>query len=118
MKEEYKTLEFINGYKLVLCFIVIIGHFYNYIGGRTIWGIRLLGAAGAKAVDAFLFISGFLMVYSVVQRKQEPYRSLRTSCRFLKNKFLRLYPVYFLAITTASVTQPFFSKTQRGYYIA
>lgn len=50
MSRKYQTLEYVNSYKLILCLMVVVGHFYNYIGGRYIWGIRLIGAFGSPAV--------------------------------------------------------------------
>lgn len=113
MQAERKFLPYINEYKFFLAMVVLIGHFYNYIGGRTIYGIRLIGGAGAKAVDAFFLISGFLLFYSLYYKNDNSFKRVKDWLSFYKLKFKRIYPPYFIAITIAIFTQPLFSSIHR-----
>lgn len=65
--------------------LVIVYHFfcwvYNPIGSLNI---------GYVGVDIFLFLSGLGLSYSYEKN---------TICRFYKNRIVRIYPVYFVAVT-------------------
>lgn len=117
----YRQIPYINGYKMVLTIVVIIGHFYNYIGGRTVWQIRLIGGAGAKAVDAFLYISGFLLIWSTYGKEKSDDKwggNIRCGLMaYYMRKWKRLYPAYFFAIIIAIISQPLFSRIQRDVLI-
>ncbi len=96
--------EFIDGFKVILCCMVAFGHFYNFLGGRYIYGIRLIGGMGARAVDVFFFLTAFLTMLSYRNRK-------RTAGSFIINKIKRLYPEYLPIILIA-----IFTVTVRSYF--
>jgi peptidoglycan/LPS O-acetylase OafA/YrhL len=83
----------------------LIGHIYNYIGGREVWGIRLIGGMGAKAVDIFFFLTAFLTMNSFA--KKEVYAS-----KFSGNRFIRLYPAYFVILVISFFTVSIRSRLQ------
>lgn len=89
----------IYGYKVLLCFLVVSGHMYNFIGGRYIWGIPMLGGIGARAVDGFFLITAFLTMLSYEKRPCN-------SKKFIIKRFWRLYPVYIVCLLLAYITEP------------
>lgn len=89
----------IYGYKVFLCFLVVLGHMYNFIGGRYIWGIPMLGGIGARAVDGFFLITAFLTMLSYEKRPCN-------SKKFILKRFWRLYPVYIVCLLLAYITEP------------
>ena len=89
----------IYGYKVLLCFLVVSGHMYNFIGGRYIWGIPMLGGIGARAVDGFFLITAFLTMLSYEKRPCN-------SKKFIMKRFWRLYPVYIVCLLLAYITEP------------
>lgn len=105
-----KNTGFINGMKFICCLMIVIGHIYNYVGGRTIWGIRLIGGMGAKAVDVFFFFTAFLTIYSL-------FRKEITGYEFIKKRFFRLYPAYIVVLAAAFFTSPLRSKMQEEVLI-
>ena len=97
---KYKIEErtaFIDGIKVFLCLVVAVGHFYNFLGGRYIYGIRLIGGMGAKAVDVFFFLSAFLTTLSYQKRK-------RNATELLVHRLRRLYPEYLPILIIAFLT--------------
>ena len=99
------NLIFINGIRVILCLMVFVSHFYNFLGGRYVHGIRIIGAVGARAVDVFFFLTGFFTLLSYENRKQNP-------AAYFGHKLKRLYPEYIPAIIIASLTLPIFTSTQ------
>lgn len=94
--------RFLDGIRFLLALIVAVGHFYNMIGGKRAYGIPIIGGAGANAVDGFMVITGFLMMYHYILRSdKEPFEKLSTFIMFWLRRFFRLYPVYLLVIVTA-----------------
>jgi|GEM_PF-2703430 len=93
---ERNETSFISGTKTILCSLVLISHFYNYIGGKQVVGIPMVGAFGGRAVDVFFFLSGFLTVFAYIKKNK---RSERKT--FIIKRWFRLYPVYFICITCA-----------------
>lgn len=56
-------------------------------------------SSGAFAVDIFMNISGFLMMYHYVARRPvEPWESPRTWGRFLVRRFFRIAPLYYVLL--------------------
>jgi peptidoglycan/LPS O-acetylase OafA/YrhL len=59
------------------------------------------------AVDLFMILSGFLMTYHYVARRQkEPWQSWTTWARFWARRFFRIAPVYYLLLAVALLLNP------------
>jgi len=59
-------------------------------------------SSAAFAVDIFMNISGFLMMYHyVLRRTAEPWESPRTWGRFIVRRFFRIAPLYYLLLLLA-----------------
>lgn len=74
----------LGSWRFFLAFLVVISH---------LWADMLHGPA-AYAVWGFFLISGFLMTHVVIQKYQWDRKGLRD---YAVNRFLRIYPSYFLA---------------------
>jgi len=72
--------------RLILAITVVIAH------SKSIFGIRLTG--GIVAVEAFFIISGFYMTM-ILDKK---YIGKGSYTLFLSNRFLRLYPMYWIVL--------------------
>jgi peptidoglycan/LPS O-acetylase OafA/YrhL len=99
---------FLDGFRFLLAFWVFAAHYYTYIGGTKYLPLPafLLESFNKPvyAVNGFMVITGFLMTYNFITRKQqEPYDQPLTHQKFWLRRFFRLYPVYLLAITVAFV---------------
>ena len=116
--EQYRLLEernetsFINGIKSILCFMVLISHFYNYIGGKQVLGIPMVGAFGARAVDVFFFLSGFLTVFAYIKKNKKSEQK-----KFIVKRWFRLYPVYLVCLACAFFFTQFLTKVQSNTLI-
>lgn len=96
-KTNLNKISFLDGYKVILCSMVAVGHFYNFLGGRYIYGVRLIGGMGARAVDGFFFITAFLTVLSLQRKNRRPEA-------FFFHRIKRLYPEYLPIILIAIIT--------------
>lgn len=110
--DERNETSFINGIKSILCFMVLISHFYNYIGGKQVLGIPLVGAFGARAVDVFFFLSGFLTVFAYIKRNKHFEKK-----KFIVKRWFRLYPVYLVCLICAFFSTQFLTKVQSNTLI-
>lgn len=64
---------------------------------------KILGSP-IEAVNGFMIITGFLMTYNYYLRENiEPFFNRSTIINFLLRRFFRLYPVYLLAIISATI---------------
>jgi peptidoglycan/LPS O-acetylase OafA/YrhL len=72
-----------------------------------IWGGVALPmiADPKKAVDLFMVISGFLMVYQSDRRKAEPF-SWKTWRRFYLRRYFRIAPAYYVALAAMAALWP------------
>lgn len=73
--------------RVLLALSVVLSH------GGDFWGVRLI--PGATAVQTFFIISGFYMGLIL----NEKYRRPDEWGLFLSNRFLRIFPIYWLALT-------------------
>lgn len=106
LKERNET-SFINGIKVIMCFMVLISHFYNYIGGKQVLGIPMVGAFGARAVDVFFFLSGFLTVFAYIKKNKKSEQK-----KFIVKRWFRLYPVYLVCLACAFFFTQFLTTVQ------
>jgi peptidoglycan/LPS O-acetylase OafA/YrhL len=99
---------------------VMIFHRRDWFGGDVVFGHAFL------AVDFFFLLSGFIIAHAYDQRLSAPHGNIR----FLKDRFIRLFPMLFLGavlaacavVTTAAVSQtplpPLFVATFFGHMVA
>lgn len=96
---------FLNGLRFILALWVALGHFYKYIGGQAFIKIPVIGnfiITNGPAVDGFMVITGFLMMYHYIKREeQEPPAEKATFLKFWVRRLFRLYPLYFVALIAA-----------------
>lgn len=82
--------------RFFLAFIVLYGHLYAQILGYNAGSNQFILDLGSKAaVMVFLLISGISIGHSYAENKRG----------FLKRRFLRIYPLYFVAVLFAVVLQ-------------
>ncbi|MEZ7503914.1 acyltransferase family protein [Flavobacterium sp. Arc2] len=82
--------------RFVLAFIVMYGHLYFHILSFKVMPYQFIFDLGGKAaVMVFLLISGISIGYSYA----------RNSKGFIKRRFLRIYPLYFVAVLFAVFLQ-------------
>lgn len=85
--------------------IVFMGHAAIWTGAIPM--LRPVFMAGGLAVDVFIFISGFLMLWHYLDRKQrEPWSSVDTWKRFWIRRFFRMAPLYWLVLTAVYLSYP------------
>lgn len=97
--------SFLNGLRFILALWVALGHFYKYIGGASFIKIPVIGniiMTNGPAVDGFMVITGFLMMYHYIKReREEPPSEKTTFGKFWVRRLFRLYPLYFVALIVA-----------------
>ncbi len=82
--------------RFLLAVAVIVGH------TLPIFGVKLVG--GMTAVESFFILSGFYMSL-VLHEKYN--KGQKTYIHFLKNRFLRLYPMYWTVLLMVFITSLF-----------
>lgn len=99
MKHDTK---FLDGIRLCLALWVALGHFYKYIGGASFAQLPFFLRPfmdATPAVDGFMVITGFLMMYHYTMREdKEIPTAAATVNKFYLRRFFRLFPLYSLAI--------------------
>ncbi|MGM0882588.1 MAG: acyltransferase family protein [Bacillota bacterium] len=102
--------SFLDGTRILLALWVAVGHFYKYIGGKNLVDIPVLSdviLTNSAAVDGFMLITGFLMMYHYLLREQrEPATSRETILKFYLRRLFRIYPLYVLAVIVAFLLFP------------
>ena len=101
-KEDY--LGILDGVRGLMAFCVLFNHLELICIGRQIHGSGL----GARAVDVFMFLSGFLMAYHwhIREKKFNGFRN--QSKDFYIRRFFRIAPLYYLLLTIALMGQKYF----------
>jgi peptidoglycan/LPS O-acetylase OafA/YrhL len=109
---------FLNGLRFILALWVAAGHFYKYIGGTAFIRIPVIGGLilnNGPAVDGFMIVTGFLMMYHYLKREAiEPPEERSTFTKFWLRRLFRLYPLYALALIAAYLV--FDHNAQNVYY--
>jgi len=68
---------------------------------------------GGLAVDLFIMISGFLMVFQYVQREErEPWDRPSTWMRFWTRRFFRIAPLYYVMLTLVLLLGPWLGQAR------
>lgn len=102
MKWDTRCLD---GFRFILALWVALGHFYILIGAQKFLQIPVLTKfllSPWVAVDGFIVITGFLMMYnSILRETKEPFNERSTALKFILRRVFRLYPVYLVAIVAA-----------------
>lgn len=92
-----------NLFRLLLAISVLIAH------SESLFGLHLIG--GRLAVKVFFMISGFYMAMVL----QEKYNGPKDYALFLSNRFLRLYPIYWVVLL-CTIALGLGSGLLRGHY--
>ena len=99
MKHNILLFDFLRAVAavaVVLCHCAILG------------GGILFNSVGERAVDVFMFTSGFLMVFTATKSREyqqlETQKGVRT---FWLRRFFRISPLYYLMLTVAVVAAPY-----------
>jgi peptidoglycan/LPS O-acetylase OafA/YrhL len=92
-----RHLGFLDGLRGGAALWVLLGHCMIWGGW---YGVAL--PSPKVAVDVFIVLSGFLMVYVSLEREeQEPIGTAATAVRFWLRRFFRIAPLYYLIIASA-----------------
>lgn len=105
----FHHLNAFDGVRGLLALWVYLGHLANAVGLH-----QYVLAAHALAVDFFMIISGFLMVYTWKTNVHENSFDPRTALRFYVNRFFRIAPLYYLLLLICYVALPTLSLMQTG----
>lgn len=93
---------FLNGMRFLFASWVVIGHFFDYLGGSNNPYIDGLLLNPDPAVNGFMIITGFLMTYQYFLRSgSENPRDKQTFLFFWLRRLFRLYPIYLVCILSA-----------------
>lgn len=109
-------IKSLDGLRFLLAMLVVMGHFYTFIGGVTLhkfgFLINAILMSPIKAVYGFILITGFLMMHNYfIREDKEPANSKDTIFKFWLRRFFRLYPLYIVLVTIAYFSFTYLSKT-------
>jgi peptidoglycan/LPS O-acetylase OafA/YrhL len=94
-KVDVPSLDLLRG---LMPGIVFLSHAVIWTG--CIPELRPLFMAGGLAVDVFIFISGFLMLWHYLDReKREPWNNPESWRKFWLRRFFRMTPLYWMVLT-------------------
>jgi len=89
------SLDFLRGAMPIL---VLLGHAAIWTGG--VKELRPIFMGGGLAVDVFIFVSGFLMLWHYLSREnKEPWDRSSTWSVFWVRRFFRIAPLYWVVLT-------------------
>ncbi|MFW2590112.1 acyltransferase family protein [Sagittula sp. SSi028] len=99
--------------RLILAFLVVIGHAYNVaegeIANRILWITFPIGAVKSAILPMFFALSGFLVAGSMIR--------CRTLVKFMGLRFIRIYPALAVEVLlTALLLGPFVTQLSIGEY--
>ena len=108
---EASRLGFLDGFRGWLSIWVFLGH----AASATMFRAPLLDTP-AKAVDLFMIVSGFLMMYHYRQREaSQPWEASATWRSFWRRRFFRIAPVYYLLLTVSIAFGGTFFSIEREF---
>lgn len=101
-----ETIPLIDVIRILAAWMVLAWHTSDYIGYR----LPIFGSA-AIAVDVFMNVSGFLMLFHFWERREkEPWNMPTTWLRFYIRRFFRIAPLYYfilLFLVVIGLTPPY-----------
>ena len=112
-----QIIPVLDMFRLVAALFVVLVH-YEIIFGRFV----IYGSLGTTALSWFFVLSGFIIAYN--------YPSLDTAAdykKFYAHRFIRIYPVYFLAVLVSALLvaigyntmgDQFFTEVRRPFEIS
>ena len=84
-----ERIESLNGMRGLMTLMVLLAHINAMVGSNLFHGIFVQGSCG---VDFFFTLSGFLLYYNY----RESENRLSDAVVYIKKRFLRIYPVYWV----------------------
>lgn len=110
---EPNFTECLDGFRGLLALWVFFSHATQFVGGPG--GIV---NRGGIAVDLFMMVSGFLMVWTVSSRAtKEPFSHWSTWQKFYIRRFFRIAPLYFVALIIAYTFSDYYFELLRQIYV-
>lgn len=95
-------VDCLDGLRGVAALWVVIGHSMKLSG----WGFKPFDAPDL-AVDLFILLSGFLMAFHYIRRRdREPWDAKSTWVYFWLRRFFRIAPLYYLALVAVLAAGP------------
>ncbi len=86
-----QALRFLAAFVVVVYHAGVAGAHYGFLGAEWASVLRL-SEVGRAGVHVFFVMSGFIMVYATAGQR----RDLAGAVTFLRRRFLRIYPIYWL----------------------
>jgi peptidoglycan/LPS O-acetylase OafA/YrhL len=104
--KQEETIPLLDVIRILAAWMVLAWHTSDYIGYR----LPIFGSA-AIAVDVFMNVSGFLMLFHFWERREkEPWNEPATWLRFYIRRFFRIAPLYYfglLFLVVIGLTPPY-----------
>ncbi|MDR5744311.1 acyltransferase [Caballeronia sp. LZ029] len=101
-QEDGRQIPALDGLRGLAALWVFLSH-VRILTGMT--PVPTLLAYGELAVDLFMFVSGFLMAFHYLERReQEPWNAGRTWLRFWCRRFFRITPAYYVLLLISLLT--------------
>jgi peptidoglycan/LPS O-acetylase OafA/YrhL len=102
-KQSLETIPLVDMIRILAAWMVVTWHSSGFAGFR----MPFFGSAGI-AVDVFMNVSGFLMVFLFWERREkEPWNEPRTWLNFYIRRFFRISPLYYAALLFLVAVQLF-----------
>ena len=109
--EERDHLGFLDGIRGWLSVWVFLGH----AASAVMFKVPVLDSP-AKAVDLFMVVSGFLMMFHYRRRAgREPWESPATWRRFWVRRLFRIAPLYFILLVISILGYSYFRAAQAAF---
>ena len=106
-QKEYERIGSLDGLRSLAIILVLLGHYV--VGGDANRGLRSIAykisMAGWVGVDLFFVLSGFLITGILIRARAQPNRFRN----FYARRTLRIFPLYYLALTIGFVVVPLVS---------
>jgi peptidoglycan/LPS O-acetylase OafA/YrhL len=95
-----------DGFRAIAAVAIVTGHLVMFssltVRGREML-VALLTSFGICGVDCFFVLSGFLLARPYVEALLDPDQPLPSARDFAKRRFLRIYPLYALAVVLSAL---------------
>jgi peptidoglycan/LPS O-acetylase OafA/YrhL len=114
MLMQQKNLQLIQMLRGVASMLVVLLHitvnFSDALGKPFLFDIFKFGGSG---VDIFFVLSGFIITYSNVNILSKP----NAVTSFLKRRFIRIFPIYWITITFFLIIQVVFFSFYKTHFV-